>query len=506
MNDVILVEIIDNVYFRIYCGEDQSMELSQYFTCFATNYQNHPRFRARMWNGKISFFDRYEHTLPIGLLRHLKPFLRQYGYKVKFLFDMEELKNPLTRSELEEFYDALYEGVTNKKGEPIRPRDYQEDAIFNALRHKRGVLESATGSGKSLIIYSIIQFIIDELDGKILLVVPDVGLVNQMYNDFKSYGWGNIYKEVSLLFSKSKMYDKNKKVLISTWQSVYKRGERFFKDFEAVLIDETHGAKSASIQSMLKKCVNAHYRLGFTGTLPDEPADKFNIFGYIGPKIYTLKSKTLIDRGYLSKITIVNMFLKYTRQEAIDNVGRSYKEEVKSIIENPERNKVFKYIVGHIKPTDNVLILCERRAHLASIKEYMAEHFPEREIFIIQGGVKGEKREAIRHEIEESSGALLIATYGTVSTGINIPKLHHVIFASFYKSKIKVLQSIGRGLRLHESKKRVIIWDIIDDMKAKKKNGRWLNNYAIVHFLKRLTYYKDQGFDFIDRHKKLKEL
>ena len=506
MNNVILVDILDAVYFKIYCGNDQAMELKEFFTCFAVGYRHNPKYKAGSWDGKIRFFDKQEMTLPIGLLRYLKPFLKEYDYKVRFLFDIESLKNPIDKSDLSGFFDALFDSVTNNNGEPIYPRDYQEDAVLAALRHKRGVLESATGSGKSLIIYSIIRFILEDIDGKILLVVPSVSLVNQMYNDFKSYGWDDIYNDVSLLFSKSKKYDVNKKVLISTWQSIYKRGDQFFKPFGSVIVDETHGSKSASIQSVLKKCVNASYRLGLTGTLPSERVDVLNIFGYLGPKIYSLKSKTLIDRGYLSPITIVNMFLKYPINLAKKCVGMSYSEETDFISKISIRNKVLKYIVGNVKSSDNILILCQKLNQLDDITKYLSELYPERPLYVISGQVNADKREKIRQEIETKDGVLLVATYGTLSTGINIPKLHHVIFASFYKSKIKVLQSIGRGLRLHKSKKRVIIWDIIDDMRFMQDNGRIMYNYGYVHFKQRLKYYIEEGFDYKNRFKKLEEL
>jgi len=500
MNDVIVVSIIDNIHFKIFCGEDQSYELAEFFTCYAADYRHNPKFKAGIWNGKISFFNRSDHLLPIGLLRFLKPFLEQYNYKIQLTFNEFELKNDISKEDLEGFYDVLF------SMSDITLRDYQKDAVYAALRNKRGVVESATGSGKSILIYTVIRFILEDIDSKILLVVPNIGLVTQMYDDFKKYGWGTASTDISLLYGKSVFYDKTRPVLISTWQSIYKRGSDFFSDFGAVLVDETHGAKSASIQSVLSKCVNASYRLGFTGTLPEDTADIFNIYGYLGHKIYSLESKTLIERGFLSNITIVNLFLKHNQDEIDKIAGKTYADEVSVITKNPKRNNVLRYIIGNINEDHNVLVLCHKLDHLDSMVEYITETFPNRPLFVIHGGIPAEKREAIRTNMEEYDGAILIATYGTMSTGINIPKLHSVIFASFYKSKIKVLQSIGRGLRLHKTKSRVIVWDLIDDMHYVDEYGHRLPNYAIRHFYKRLAYYDKQEFPYINRHKTIDEL
>jgi len=232
MSNTIVINLIDNVNLSIDCDISQAYEIKEFFSCYVQNYKYHPKYKARMWDGKISFFNVQDRTLPIGLMRFLKPFALKYDYKLRFTFDRSCLKNDITKDELLPFYDALYDGLK------MYPRDYQQDAIYSAIRNKRGVLESATGSGKSMIIYSLIRFIMEDVPGKILLVVPSINLVNQMFDDCKTYGWTGSYDDISLLYGKSKNYDPNKKVLISTWQSIHKKPYSFFKQFGAVLVDE----------------------------------------------------------------------------------------------------------------------------------------------------------------------------------------------------------------------------------------------------------------------------
>ncbi len=497
----------DNVYFSIQCSTDQAHQLKEHFSCFVPNYQFTPKYKAKMWDGKIYFFNTVQRLLPIGLLSFLKPFLVKFGYKAKFLFPYKEkYTDTISQEALGAFYSRVF------AGSDIRPRDYQETAILAGLERKRGILESATGSGKSLIIYCLIRYIMENTKGNILLIVPSINLVNQMFSDMKEYGWEDIDSDVSLLFGKNKnKVDFTKKVLISTWQSIHKKTAPFFSKYSAVLVDETHGAKSASLQKILQKCVHAEYRIGLTGTLPNEKVDRYNIFGYLGPVIFKLKSNELIERGFLTDLRIINTFVKYPEDDIVLNKERSYAEELGFIINNEERMGVISHIFeqttskGHkvVKDSHNVLVLAQRIQHIEDIVAYMKEKYPEREILSISGQTKPAERERIRKYVEETDGIVLVATYGTLSTGVNIPKLHHVIFASFYKSKIKVLQSIGRGLRKHDTKSIIYVWDIVNDMRWKKQKransvNEWGYNYAYSHFLERLEYYKDQKFKSVD--------
>lgn len=502
MNEII-IEKLDNTYFKINCDIEQALNLRSYFECHAENYWFHPKYEAKMWNGIISYFNIIDHTLPIGLISYLKNFFIKYKYKCVLAFDKNEFFNDITRDDLQKFYKVIF------KNSKYYPRDYQDESIYRFLKKKRGVIESPTGSGKSLVIYSLIRFVMGTTDGKILLVVPNIGLTNQMFDEFNiEYGWKNAHSYVSILYGGSKRYDKSKRILISTWQSIYNKRKSFFEEYNTVIIDETHSAKeSSSIQKILEKCVNADYRYGMTGTLPTIPINIFNIYGYIGPKLLQIETKELQKKGYLAKIKIANLLLKYPREDVQLNKGAKFEDEYNFIIENKNRNKVLKYIINNINTNDNVLILCQRLKHIDFVHNYLIDEYGSSKIiYKIDGNVDPKIREEIRKSIENQNGVILVASYGTTSLGINIKKLHHVVFASSYKAKIKVLQSIGRGLRVHKSKKKLILWDLVDDLRWKTKDGKVKDNNVFRHFKIRLKYYRQKEFDYVHKIVNLSKL
>jgi len=300
------------------------------------------------------------------------------------------------------------------------------------------------------------------------------------------------------------------KVICSTWQSAIKKKEDFFKQFKAVIVDEVHLAKCTSINSILKKCVNAEYRIGMTGTMPEEQINQFTIYGYLGPKIFESTSSELIEKGILSKIKIANLLLEYPKEQVYrywhDDEGdiqqKEYQEELDIIYGNTDRNKIFRYIINRIDKTQNILILCHKISHLKDIKKYLEENFKEHQIFEIYGKTEAEERERIRQLTNVQGSTIILGTFKTMSTGLNIKRLHHVIFASSFRSKITILQSIGRGLRRHETKKNVIIWDIVDDL-------TWINtwgdkevlhlNHVFKHWKDRMGYYEKQEFQYLTK-------
>ena len=496
MNDKIIVEKVNEVFIKLKCDMSQTLEIRQYFTCYAPNFQFHPKFRAKIWDGKLCFYDYRTNTLPIGLLPKLAKFAKQFDYELDFQFDLSKMSNNISIDDLSDYLDKVFKDID------ITPRDYQLDAIHKSLTNKRGIVLSPTGSGKSLIIYSMIRFLLG-MNKKTMLVVPNISLVEQMYSDFKSYGWDNIDNHVTKLYNGVKP-DFNKEILITTWQSIYKKQESFFKDYEALLIDETHQAKSLSIQTIAKKSVNAEYRIGLTGTLPTEDSDIFNIYGYLGPVIFKQKTKELQKLGVLSDISIVNLLLQYPEEMVKLNKQRPYVEEVETITTYANRNKVFKYIFDKIEDKQNSVVLCHKIEHLKAIEEYLLENLNDKySVYVIYGAVKPVERERIRHLMDQEENLILLGTYATLSTGINIKKLHHVIFASSYKSKIKILQSIGRGLRTHETKEKMVLWDIVDDLRYTTRNGTKGKNHVYKHFEERLKFYNEQEFKFFNKDYKL---
>jgi superfamily II DNA or RNA helicase len=283
------------------------------------------------------------------------------------------------------------------------------------------------------------------------------------------------------------------------------------------LVDETHQSKCLSIKSCLEKSINAEYRVGLTGTLPDEKDYRMTIFGYLGPKMFSLKSSDLIKKGVLSKIKIANILMKYDEKVIYkywhnenDNIQKQeYNDELDIIYNTDKRNGVFKYILNHIDSKDNILILCHKIDHLKSLKKYCEENFQNRKVHEIYGLTDANDRESIRLLADKSDSMIIIGTYATFGVGINIKKLHHVIFASSFRSKTKILQAIGRGLRTHESKSQVIIWDLIDDLTfINNWHGEDVihKNFTYDHWEKRLEYYDNQGFEYFNKKINIRDL
>ena len=387
--------------------------------------------------------------------------------------------------------------LDNMKNAPFEIRDYQDKAVRAALKYHKGILLSCTSSGKSLMIYNIIRCLRKQEMKHILLIVPNIMLVDQMYDDFKDYGYENVDDDVERLGGGHEAtFDKP--VLISTWQSLQNKDSEFFEKYNAVFVDEVHGVKANVMSKLMKWCSNAYYKIGTTGTLPNDKADLLQIREVVGDVIFELKSKELIDKGVLTKIKIANIIAKYPSDFVLKNKGRSYPEEVKMVEEYQDRNKVLDMILEHTDKKHNVLVLMNHLKHVQLIKEWFQEKYPERKVSIITGSVSGEERSEIRKGIEEEDGTILLATYATMSTGVNMPKLHDVILYANSKSKIKVLQSIGRGLRKHKTKNQIILYDVIDDLTYQTSRGRLVENYLIKHWKERMNYYKEQEFPVIN--------
>lgn len=489
MSELIKIRKVNEVYFQIsYDDYGTALELKEFFSCYISNYKFHPKVKAKVWDGKVSFYNRNNDTLPIGLLPKLIKFCKKYSYEYKFEFDPKTMFNDIKLEEVEKYCNELTKELD------FNHYDYQIDAIHKALQNKRGVLLSATGSGKSIIQYAIVRKILGE-GKRTLIIVPNVSLVEQLYSNFKyDYKWHEIADYVTKMHADAKP-DLSLPILISTWQSLQTKPLEFFVDYDSLMVDETHGAKGMAIKTICEKCVHCEYRIGLTGTLPKDESDVNTIFGYLGPVIFKQGAKELIDRGVLSNLNIMNVMLKYPQDIITKYKYRPYNEELDLTINYPDRNKSFDFIFEHIKKGQNTLILCNFIEHLERIEEYLLDNLSdEYEVCIIHGNIKASERESIRQMMEHGENIVLVSTFGTMSTGVNVKRIHHVVFASSSKSPIRTLQSIGRGLRLHESKDKLVLWDIVDDLTFKTRTGNIGKNHLYKHYEERLRIYDDQGF------------
>ena len=363
------------------------------------------------------------------------------------------------------------------------PRPYQVEGVHDALRYNRRLLISPTASGKSLMIYSLVRYYVDK-GQKILLVVPTTSLVEQMYKDFQEYGWDSDSYCHKIYSGREKYHDLP--VTITTWQSIYKLDRKFFEQFGVVIGDEAHQFKSKSLIGIMTKLHHAKYRFGFTGTLDGTQTHKWVLEGLFGPSYKVTKTAELMETGYVSKLDINCIVLKHPPKKF-----EVFEDEVQFIITHNKRNNFIKNLVS--KLDGNTLVLFSRiEAHGEPLFDLINNNVGEdRKVFFVHGGVNTEERESIREITENEVNAVIVASYGVFSTGINIKNLHNVIFASPSKSRIRNLQSIGRVLRKGKNKDKATLYDIADDCTYNSRK-----NYTLNHFIERVKIYNEESFNY----------
>lgn len=458
------------------------MELSDHFTYFADNYKFHPKYRSRMWDGKIRLINGLSGIIYAGLAQRIKKFCEARDYS--FSFDEELLYDNVSEYELKQFIDSL------NIPEKYSSRDYQLKSILKCIRSNRRTLLSPTSSGKSLMIYIISQWYAQKYKVKGLIIVPTIGLVTQMESDFRDYGYtGDIHSSIGGLSTDN---DIPAEMVITTWQSLNngknKRPKNWYRQFGLVFGDEAHGCKATSLIQILSSLEACKYRFGTTGTLDGQALNEATIEGLFGPKFKSISTKELMDQGYVTKLKIKCIVLKYPENIAQQVKGKSYQEEVDFLIACDARNKFLKNLTLSLE--GNKLLFFRIIDHGRILNQLISAD-SNHNVFYIDGSVGGADREQIRKAIEDEHNATLIASLGTTSTGVSINKLHHMIAASPSKSKIKVLQSIGRMLRLHDSKEEAILYDIVDDLSYKSHQ-----NFTLKHFAERAKIYDAEKFDY----------
>ena len=468
----------NEVYITIHSDEEYvHRELADYFTFEvpeAKYLKKNPRYKY--WDGTIRLYSPATGDLYHGLMKHVQTWADEKQYIVEYekndwYGDIEDDNKFVSPAGVKHFMDK----ISN-----IKPRTYQYKAVYEAIKYNRKLLLSPTGSGKSLMIYAIVRYYAATAK-KILIVVPTTSLVEQMVNDFVSYGW-NADDFIHKIYSgKDKVTDKN--IIISTWQSIYKFPKRYFDDIDCVIGDEAHLFKSKSLTGIMTKLHNAKYRFGFTGTLDGSKTHKWVLEGLFGECEQVTKTDDLIKDGYLSKFRIKVLLCKHAPQHF-----ESYHDEMEYLVEHKGRNNLIKNLVNDLE--GNTLVLFNYvEKHGEPLYELINNTIdPERKLFFVHGGTDVEDREEVRQITETESNAIIVASYGTFSTGINIKRLHNIVFASPSKSRIRNLQSIGRVLRKGEGKDIATLYDIADDIGGQ--------NYTLKHLNERVNIYNDENFKY----------
>ena len=470
----------NEVYLHVDAEVHVYYELADQFTFEVPGAKFSPAYKNKYWDGKIRLFNTQKGEIYIGLLDRIVQFCKDHGYTYEFVeskyyglpFEVNEM---ISKEGVKDYMTAISK---------YKPRDYQIEGVYDALRHNRRLLLSPTASGKSLMIYSIVRYFVEQRKNT-LIVVPTTSLVEQMYKDFSDYGW-DVGSYCHKIYA-GKERETESQVIITTWQSIYKLPRKYFQRFNVVVGDEAHQFKSKSLVSIMTKLGDAKYRFGFTGTLDGSETHKWVLEGLFGPSYKIIKTDELMKKGHLATLDINVLLLKHPPTKF-----NTFEEEIQYIINHSRRNKFIKNLALDLK--GNTLILFARvEGHGEPLYELInnSNIIENRRVFFIHGGVDTEDREKVREITERENNAIIVASYGTFSTGINIKNLHNVIFASPSKSRIRNLQSIGRVLRKGEQKTRATLYDIADDISYKSQK-----NYTLNHLIERIKVYNEEKFNY----------
>ena len=481
----VTVEKLDEVYVRVFSDPSVEQELADFFTYEYPGARFTPQYRARLWDGKVRLYDQLRKTLYVGLVNYVEQFCERNDYSLTYKGESIFAEPKYTHDTVEGFVKTL------KLPDKIEIRDYQIDAIAKGINDDRTLLLSPTGSGKSFIIYSLMRYHISR-GNKCILIVPTTSLVEQMYSDFEDYSSVNnwsVQTHCQKLYSGfSKEFTKD--VLITTWQSVYLQPKSWFRQFNVIFGDEAHQFKAKSLTTVMEKMDSIRYRIGTTGTLDNKKVHRLVLEGIFGPVHKVITTKSLIQSGRLADLNITCVVFKYDEAIRKGRNKNTYQEEMDWLVAHYPRNKFIRNLAVNSK--GNTLVLfqyVEKHGKVLydMIKEKVADG---RKVFFVYGGTETSDREAIRHITEGENDAIIIASYGTFSTGINIPSIENVIFASPSKSKIRNLQSIGRGLRKKDGKTGCNLYDLADDLHWKS----W-KNHTLNHAAERYKTYAEEEFE-----------
>lgn len=479
-----------------------AQEVYEFFTFFAPGYKFMPLYKNKLWDGKIRLFNLRTRLLPRGLLYHLTEFCKSREYTLSIAADIEETLGALPDYIKDPLESLVLSGATSSS---ISLRDYQLEAYRFATLNRRAVLVSPTGSGKSLIIYALIRWYLFNFpeDRKIIIIVPTTSLVEQMYKDFGDYSrldsqeMFNAEVDVHRIYSGKEKNNITARVIVTTWQSAIMMPPPWFQCFGLVLGDEAHLFKAQSLTKIMDRLVNADYRIGTTGTLDGTQVNKLILEGCFGPVYQVTTTQKLISSETLASLKIHVLVLKYAEatRKAISKLKLKYADEIGWIVQNESRNRLitnlaldqqgntlvlFNLVEKHGKPLYDQI-----KKKLASIPNNT------RKLFFVSGEVETDERERTREITESESNAIIVASLGTFSVGINIRNLHNIIFASPTKSQVRVLQSIGRGLRKADNDQGTVVYDIADDISWGRKR-----NFTLEHAIDRIKIYQREEFDY----------
>lgn len=489
-------------------------QLKLYLTRKVNNYRFMKRVKLGVWDGNIDMFK--DGFIDFGLWQEVYQCCKQYGYK--FIIENQDqfpINKDISKEKFQEFVYDFYKNHKTKDGKPFIPYEHQIEAIYQLLKYNYGILEIATAGGKSLVFGTLLFYYLRNVnpDAKFLLIVPNISLVTQFYNDLNDYNYGynndnlnpcsiRIDEVMSDNPRKYRIDEQKPNIYIGTYQSLEKYPREWFKQFEVVAADEAHTAKAQTLISILTKTFgSAKIRFGMSGTYPSPSSSEIlTIQSLLGPKLINISAKQLMDKGLISTVKIKAILLHHDNHkfaEAVYNIkkrGDGQKAWLleKEYVANSAKRKTFiKNLVD--KFTSNSLILFHNLEYGTELFNFLKDNCQNKDIFYIDGETSIEKRDYIKNKMEDTSGnpKILIASFGTTSTGVNIKAITNIIFAQGFKSDQVIRQSIGRGLRLHSEKNKLIVFDIVDIFHESFKTTLWRQYES-----RRDDIYKKQKYPF----------
>ena len=462
MSNTVSVSKVNEVFMKVTCDDGLARDLYDFFSYTVPNAKFMPSFRNKFWDGKVRLFSIRSHQIYVGLLPYVDEFCRERGFNFEGIHDVIGEKTDYKNTE--NFIKSL--------NLPFEPRDYQIEAWETAIQYGRQLLLSPTASGKSLIIYMLAKY----YDRKTVIIVPTTALVEQMYKDFKSYGHDG---QMCRIYSGQKVFDAP--ITITTWQSLSRAPKDVIQSFDMVVGDEAHLFKAQMLKGILEKMKTTALRFGTTGTLDGSEVHRLQLEGMFGPVKKVITSKELMDKGTIANIKIECFILKHPKQKKM-----TWQKEMDYLTGCDSRNDFICNLTYHLN--GNTLVLFQFvEKHGEVLFNMMYKKIPKK-LHYVYGGTDTLDREAVRSIVETKKDHVILASYGTFSMGVNIKRIDNIIFASPSKSRIRNLQSIGRGLRKVEGKDSMRLFDIADDLGYK--------NYTLGHLKDRINIYNEENFPY----------
>jgi superfamily II DNA or RNA helicase len=462
---------VNEVFVRVDCDDAIARELSDYFSFDVPGARFMQRNGRKHWDGKIRLFKLRDHSIYRGLIPRLKEFADARGYTFT-----DDSATDVRRTFA---LDASLQRIPLKHA----LRDYQRAALDTALTHERGIILSPTASGKSYIIYLLTQILRTE---RVLIVVPTIGLVSQMAQDFADYGCPEPVYQIQAGVAKRT----TSRLTVSTWQSIYQLSPDYFQQFGCVIVDEVHTAKAKSLTGLMEKCTTARYRLGFTGTLDQSECNRLVLEGLFGAVARVATTAALQQQQHLAKLKVNMCILDYPETLRRSLRRSSYVEEIDALVAEAARAEFIAQLVSKLDGNTLVLFQLVQKQGLGLFKRLVELCAATgKTVHYIAGSVDADDRERIRQAVINGGQHVVVASYGTCQAGINIPNLNNLVLAHPSKSMIRVLQSIGRVLRMAKGKAYALLIDIVDDLRV----GAYIN-HVFRHGQERAQFYSSEKF------------